>query len=201
MKIPEFTSFEPFNSLRQKMAANQLGYFELFDPEKHLNGLERSELSSAGRLLTLDQLKILPDKTLAIKNSRVLVYYPDENWFRDNREYPTYHVANCSQLEGQRKNRPEAEWLATTKISEDYDLVKLRNTGEVNLVSHGFAVCKHCLHSLRYKNFDEFRNRRRGHSEKVLNNFSLNSFYKLYPQYPLGFRTKREDLAEIATTR
>lgn len=176
------------------MGTPHLGYFELFDPAIHLTGLERSELSSAGMLLSLKQLKILPDKTLALKNSRVLIYYPDENWFRDHREYPTYHVANCSQLEEQRKQQPSAQWLVTTRASEDYDLVKIRSTGEVSLVSHGFAVCKHCLHTLRYKNFDEFRNRRRGYSEKVLNEFKLEVFYKHYYQYPLSFRASRKDV-------
>lgn len=193
MKIMDFSEFSPFNSLREKMGAADFGYFELFDETIHLTGLERSELSSTGKLLTLGQLKILPDKTLAIKNSRVLAYYPNEDWFRDQREYPTYHVANCNQLEELRKQRPQAQWLVTTRISEDYDLVKIRSTGAVNLVSHGFAVCKHCLHTLGYKNYDEFRNRRRGYSEKVLNDFSLESFYRYYQQYPLSFQSRRKN--------
>lgn len=193
MKIIDFTEFSPFNSLREKMGTPDFGYFELFDQAIHLTGLERSELSSTGTLLTLERLKILPDKTLALKNSRVLAYYPSEDWFRDYRECPTYHVANCSELEELHKQRPEAMWLVTTRISEDYDLVKTRSTGEADLVSHSFTVCKHCLHTLGYKNYDEFRNRRRGYSEKVLNDFSLESFYKYYQQYPLSFRSSRKN--------
>jgi hypothetical protein len=193
MKIIDFIEFNPFNSLREKMGTPDLGYFELFDQAIHLTGLERSKLSSNGILLTLVQLKTLPDKTLALKNSRVLVYHPNETWFHDHQEYPTYHVANCSQLDEERKQHPEAMWLITTRISENYDLVKIKSTGEVDLVSHGFTVCKHCLHTLGYKNYDEFRNRRRGYSEKVLNDFSLDSFYKYYQQYPLSFRSSRKD--------
>ena len=70
--------------------------------------------------------------------------------------------------------------------------MKTRSTGEVDLVCHGFTVCKHCLHTLGYKNYDEFRNRR-GYSEKVLNDFSLESFYKYYQQSPLSFRTSTKD--------
>jgi hypothetical protein len=193
MKIIDFTEFSPFNTLREKMGTSYLGYFELFDKAIHLTGIERSELSSTGKLLSFGHLKILPDKTLAIKNSRVLVYYPYEDWFRDSRESPSYHVANCSQLDEQRKQHPDAQWLVTTRISEDYDLVKILSTGQETLVSSGFTVCKHCLHTLRYKNYDEFRNRRRGYSEKVLNGFSLESFYKYYQQYPLSFRSSRKD--------
>jgi hypothetical protein len=188
MKLQDFIKFEPFNELRQKVGTTKLGYFELFDPIFHLTGLERSELELNGRLLTLEHVKTLPDKTLAIKNSRVLVYYPDENWYRDKREFPTYHLAYCSQLDEFAKSSPNAQWLATTRLSEDYDLVKLRSTGQVTLVSHSFVVCKHCLHTLGYKNFDEFRNRRRGYSETVLNQFRLADFFKLYQQYPLSFK-------------
>ncbi len=195
MKLLDFTEFAPFNELRRKVGTTSLGYFELFDPQFHLTGLERSELELSGRLVRLDGVKILPDKTLAVKNSRVLVYYPDENWYRDNREFPTYHLAYCSQLTGLAKAMPDAQWLATTRLAEDYDLVKLRTSGQVTLVSHGFAVCKHCLHTLRYKNFDEFRNRRRGYSETVLKQFRLADFFRLYQQYPLSFkgRPKTDD--------
>ncbi len=188
MEISDFSEFAPFNELRRKMGTTKLGYFELFDPQFHLNGLDRSELETSGRLLTLSELKILPDRTLAIKNSRVLIYYPEENWYREKREFPTYHVAYCAQLDELAKSMPDAQWLATTKLAEDYDVIKFRSSGQLTLVSHGFAVCKHCLHTLRYKNFDEFRNRRRGYSETVLSQFRLSEFFKLYQQYPLSFK-------------
>ncbi len=42
MRLPDFTTFAPFNLLRQQMGTTQLGYFELFDPVLHLTGKERS---------------------------------------------------------------------------------------------------------------------------------------------------------------
>lgn len=192
MELIDFIEFEPFNELRQKMGTDRLGYFELFDPAIHLTGSERSELENNGLLLTLEQVKVLPDKTLAIKNSRVLAYAPDENFYRSRREYPTYHVAYCEALEECRQQSPEREFLITTRIADDYRLLKIRPSGDVNVVDHGFVVCKHCLHRLRYKNYDEFRNRRRGYSQKVLGEFNLQEFYRHYQQYPLSFGAKRE---------
>ena len=196
MELLDFTEFKPFNELREKMGTDRLGYFELFDPEIHLTGEERSQLAGSGKLLPLQDIKVLPDNTLAIKNSRVLAYIPSENWFRDRREYPTYHLARCSELDEISREHPEQEFLATTKIAEDYDLMKLRAEGELSVVAHGFVVCKHCLHKLRYKNFDEFRNRKRGYSQKVLNDFSLKEFYRLYQQYPLSFRSSRDSIQQ-----
>lgn len=194
MELLDFTEFEAFNGLREKMGTDRLGYFELFDPEIHLTGEERSLLETRGMLLPLDKVKTLPDKTLAIKNSRVLIYIPSENWFRDRREYPTYHLARCSELEEINAEHAEQEFLVTTRIAEDYELMKLRQGGDVRVVSHGFVVCKHCLHTLRYKNFDEFRNRKRGYSQKVLSEFNLKEFYRLYQQYPLSFRANRDSV-------
>lgn len=190
MKLPDFTKFAPFNELRAKQGATRLGYFELFDPALHLTGSERSELEQHGVLCLPGDIKILPDRTLAVKNSRVIAYNPNENWYRQHREYPTYHVANCSQLEELRAAQSDAEFLLTSKIAEDYNLVKIRSSGEVSLQPHGFVVCKLCLHALRYKNYDEFRNRRRGYSQKVLSEFSLKEFFRLYQQYPLSFGSR-----------
>jgi hypothetical protein len=196
MELLDFTEFEAFNELRQKMGTDKLGYFELFDPSIHLTGAERSELENSGVLKKLDSIKVLPDKTLAIKNSRVLAYNPDENWYRSRREYPTYHVAMCGLLEEVKQALPELEFLATTRLADDYKLLKIRPSGDVNVVEHGFVVCKQCLHTLRYKNYDEYRNRRRGYSQKVLSEFRLKEFYKLYQQYPLSFRAKRDSEKE-----
>lgn len=187
MKLPDFTEFEAFNDLREKIGTQELGFFELFDPSVHLTGCERSVLENPGILLNASELRVLPDKTLAVKNSRVLAYIPDETWYRNHREYPTYHVAWCSQLDSQLTEHPALEYLVTTKISDDYRLLKIRGGGDVSLSEHGLVVCKHCLHALRYRDYDEFRNRRRGYSQKVLNEFSLKNFYRFYQQYPLSF--------------
>jgi hypothetical protein len=143
-------------------------------------------------MLRLSAVKRLPDKTLAIKNSRVLLYYPDDGWYRLHREYPTYHVAWCSRLEQEVQEMPEREYLVTTRIAEEYDLVKVKAGGEISLTSHGFVVCKHCLHSLRYRDYDEFRNRRRGYSQRILAEFKLTEFYRRYEQYPLSFKASRQ---------
>lgn len=187
MKLPDFIEFEPFNALREKMGTTDLGFFELFDPTIHLTGSERSALESAGVLLKSNEFRVLPDKTLAIKNSRVLAYIPDESWHRNRREYPTYHLAWCSQLETLSVESPVQDFLATTKVADDYSVLKIRGSGEVSLSEQGLVVCKHCLHALRYRDYDEFRNRRRGYSQKVLNEFKLKDFYRFYQQYPLSF--------------
>lgn len=190
MKLLDFTEFEPFNTLRERIGTDKLGYFELFDPAIHLTGAERSQLDSPGVLQRVDAIKVLPDSTLALKNSRVLAYVPNEAWYRQRREYPSYHLAWCADLESIRQEHPEEELMLTTRLSDDYELMKLRGEGEITVVNHGFVVCKQCLHKLRFKDFDLYRNRKRGYSQKVLSEFRLQEFYKIYQQYPLSFGSK-----------
>lgn len=198
MNLIDFTEFEPFNSLRERIGTDKLGYLEVFDPSIHLTGAERSQLDSPGVLQAVDAIKVLPDSTLALKNSRALAYIPNENWYRQRREYPSYHLAWCAELESIRQEHPNEELMLTTRLSDDFELMKLRGEGELSMDNHGFVVCKQCLHKLRYKDFD--LNRKRGYSQKVLSDFRLQEFYKIYQQYPLSFGSKPEPVIKVSSS-
>ncbi len=169
MELLDFTEFEPFNSLREKIGTDQLGYFELFDPAVHLTGSERSGLETSGLLRPFPAIKILPDNTLAIKTSRVLIYNPDESWYRARREYPTFHVAKCSLLDEMAKEQPDLEYLVTTRVAEDYELLKIRPSRDVSVASHG-CVCATTFARINCATVItmNFSNRKRGYSQKVL---------------------------------
>lgn len=87
MELIDFLEFEPFNQLRERMGADQLGHFELFDPERHLTGDERSVLARQGMALPRSLLGRLLDHCLCYKNSRVAIVVDD-----------VLHVARCDQL-------------------------------------------------------------------------------------------------------
>ncbi|TXR54042.1 hypothetical protein [Reinekea thalattae] len=100
-ELIDFTEFEPFNELREKMAATKLGSFEMFDPEHHLTGEERSQLELQGMQVDRHQLMQLLDFTLVYKNSRVIILDIDE-----------YHIAAC-----QRSKQLE-KLSITTRLAE-----------------------------------------------------------------------------------
>ena len=87
MQLPDFLTFEPFNLLRDKMGADQLGSFEFFDPETQLTGDERSELSHCGIPIRTRKIRLLSDHSLAYKNSRIMVLTDG-----------VAHVTNCDDL-------------------------------------------------------------------------------------------------------
>lgn len=87
MELIDFLEFEPFNQLRERMGTDQLGQFELFDPDRHLTGDERSVLSRQGMVLPRSALGRLLDHCLCYKNSRVATAAGN-----------VLHVARCDQF-------------------------------------------------------------------------------------------------------
>ncbi|WP_369982592.1 hypothetical protein [Thalassolituus sp.] len=73
MKLFNFMDDPEFNALKHQMGADKYGHFVEFDPEHQLTYGERDQLANGCADISPGQLRILPDRTLALKNSRVWV--------------------------------------------------------------------------------------------------------------------------------
>lgn len=166
MQLPNFKNFEPFNQLRQKIGTNRLGTFELFNPNKHLTGKERSELETQGKRLKLNQLTLWADHTWGIKNTRLLVYLAEEN---------IYHLANCVSCQALN---PETEVWVSTRLNGALPLGQ-------NHPEEDRQVCPDCLQLLGYQGFDLTRNRKIAYSKNLITNFNRQEFYQSYTLYPV----------------
>lgn len=173
MKLPDFTEFEPFVALRQAMGARKQGHFELFNPERHLNGRERSELDNQGKRLPLHRLRRLADMTWGYKNTRLLVYLP---------EAADYHLAQCSVTD---------QWAREQQVQVTTRYQGLLPGDETTGKQR--SVCPECLQLLGYKGFDLHRNRKVGYSKLLLRRFSCAEFFQLYRLYPLQGVNDRSD--------
>lgn len=167
MKLPDFLDFEPFNQLRATMGADRLGAFEFFDPQLHLTAAEREALA-AGLTLGWSALRCLHDYTLAYKNSRVLVWGrdPGQSWAA-----PGYHLAYCRVLRELRRLQPELLLGVATGLPEPDPWP--------------WRVCPECLQQLQFRGFDAARTRHRDYSDRVLEAFDLEDFFRDYPVYPV----------------
>ncbi|MFQ3231669.1 MAG: hypothetical protein ACI9DO_003059, partial [Reinekea sp.] len=105
IELQDFTKFEPFNALREKMQATELGFFEIFNPQFHLTGNERSDLERIGVSLPRALLMHLLDFTLVYKNSRVIV-------MQDNR----FHVAYCSEFPVQTDYLVSTNFIGSSEL-------------------------------------------------------------------------------------
>lgn len=163
MELPDFLEFEPFNTLRERMGADTLGYFEVFDPTRHLTGEERAQLRSDGVRVTRSQVQFLGDHTLAYKNSRVGLLVNG-----------VLHVTRCAHLDDFAEGLVVSAQLAADNATGGSEPVK---------------ACEHCLHQLRFAGIDLDKERKVHHNRKVLNEFQLEHFFEVYPDYPLYERT------------
>jgi len=156
MKIKSFDDFEPFNKQREKMGADQLGSFELFDPQKQITYSERELLEQGIFEISSRGLKILKDKTTAFKNTRLWLTWPEDE---------TFHLAACDQV--QKRRHQKFSFIA----------------GLQQPVGH--RVCLDCLQLLKFDGFDARRSRRLDLAETIQKEFKLADFQKEYPFYPL----------------
>lgn len=164
MKLPDFTEFEPFKQLRLSMGARKAGHFELFNPDKHLTGRERSELDQQGKQFPLHRLKRFADNTWGLKNTRLAVYLAQEN---------TYHLAQCEITHLWLTN--QTVWATTRRVG---DLPFGEQTTSRK-------ICPECLQLLNYKGFDLHKNRKIAYSKNLINTFSREEFFRIYTLYPV----------------
>ncbi len=157
MKLPDFLQDTGLNRLRRSMGTDQYGEFELFDPEKQLTYAEREALEETGLTIHSASLRVLKDKTLAFKNTRI--------WLRDGDDY---HLAYCQRVQSLRHKTDDLS-AGTGAMSAHKD--------------HG--ACLECLAVLQYQGIDSRRLRRAEFSEQIREQFSLAEFQQQYPFYPI----------------
>ena len=108
MKLPDFLDDPNLNKLRQAMGADELGEFELFDPQKQLTYSEREALESGDFGVSAGDLRVIKDKTLAYKNSRLWLSH-------DNK----YHLAYCQEVQQLRHRQHQVHCGTETNNDDD----------------------------------------------------------------------------------
>ena len=138
------------------MGADELGSFELFDPQKQITYSERELLELGEFEISSTSLKILKDKTIAFKNTRLWL-----TWL----EQEDFHLAACDHV--QKRRHQKASFIAGLKQPT------------------GHRVCLDCLQLLKFDGFDARRSRRLDLAETIQKEFKLADFQGVYPFYPL----------------
>jgi len=156
LRIKSFDDFEPFNRLRKKMGTDTLGEFELFDPQRQITYSERELLELGEFDVDSGRLRILKDKTIAFKNTRLWLTWLDHN---------NFHLAACEQV--QKRRHKKSNFIA----------------GLNQPVNR--SVCIDCLQLLKYDGLDARRSRRLDLAETMQKEFKMADFKQSYPFYPL----------------
>lgn len=182
MKLPDFVHSAPLNRLRRLMGA-ELGRFTLARSPNLLTPAEIEQLAQSGIELTLDQLRILNDGTLAYKDSRVVLclskvtLYPGRDGLPG--PLPAFHVADCRQLQAMRAATPQQLVVASTREDRSFALkLGLKDSGEVELCRQTLSVCLDCLGRLCWQDFHPSLSAREGRA--VAAKFSLGEYFNAY---------------------
>lgn len=194
MKLPDFLVFEPFNQLREAMGAEKLGGFVFFDSRLHLRQDELDLLRGPGLPTTVSDCRVLTDKTLAIKDSRVLVLEPVTGAIPESApdlvagSGVRYHLADCEHVRGMRTCGTNILVVAPYLYSVDKP-----TQGKADIIPQALVdaqVCFDCLHVLHYQGLGYGRQRHQHYNAEVQAQFSLLAWCQKYPIYPLALLTE-----------
>jgi hypothetical protein len=145
MRLVDFKQNEQLNHLRKLMGAEQLGSFELFDPDRHLSWENRQLLAKQWLPVNGNDLHSR-ENTLYFKNSPVVAQVDQ-----------VFHFALCDDI----KKRITHGLLSNVAITTNVALLA------------GAANCTYCLHAVGYEGFDVYRHRHQQYNEKILKDFRL----------------------------
>jgi hypothetical protein len=183
MKLTDFAVFEPLNSLKEKMGIprDAFGSLTVVIDAGRLSELELEKLTSRDGLeISIDDLRILDDGTLAYKNSRVLLYIRDVAVYGGYQSQPRYHVSNCSTLVGMRqKRRFSTRYVVSTRMDGQFNL-NFVDGGIARSELHSLFVCQNCLDQLTFNGFQQ--RWRKPRKVAAVQAFTLEEFFTQYPR-------------------
>src|SRR6516162_2310841 len=183
MKLTDFRNFELLNSLKERMGIPRdvFGELTVLVDAARLSELELEKLTSQDGLeISIDDLRVLKDGTLAYKNSRVLLYIRDVTVYGDHQSQPRYHLSNCTTLITMREQkRFETRYVVSTRTDGQFNL-NFIDGGVSRSSIHRLMVCQHCLGHLGFNGFlQRWRKKQRA---AAVQSFTLEDFFAKFPR-------------------
>lgn len=155
MKLPNFRLNALMNALRAQMgiAPDQFGSFAVQVAPGRLTVDELRKLTTGDGIdIDFTELTILPDGTLAYKDSRVLLYIRDHHVYNDRPPEPRYHFYNCRTLVHMRDVKRIDKYVVATEATGSFRIIIVeRNQSRSEY--HNLKVCQNCLSEVSFDGF------------------------------------------------
>ena len=188
MKLPDFLKDPDLNELRRRMGADDLGAFRLSVNPYRFTMAELERLIDSGiDLNSFDELRPLPDRTLAYKDRRVLLYRRDLPMLGLKRalkvELPHFHLSNCPLVRRLRAAATPSRHAVSAREDGRFQINLMFGT-DVRPCLEQLPVCEDCLAEL---DFDGYSSSGTGTAAGVgaarvraLQGFTIKRFFATY---------------------
>ena len=182
MKLPNFRTFEPLNALKQQMGIprEEFGTLVVDVAPGRLTPRELAAINSpAGLDVSLDEIIVLQNQTLAVKGQRVVIYIRDNTNYMRQFTDPRFHFFNCDTIKEMREKNRFGRYVACNETSGQFQLNIMVRGGD-NPIARDLSVCRHCLEGMPYKNYS--RASSPAVKQKAVDSFSRADFFEQYPK-------------------
>jgi hypothetical protein len=182
MKLPNFLDWAELNALRLRMGALELGDVRLTPDPNRLTEAELERLVHGGLDVSGNDVRVLPDGTLAYKDSRVLVYIRDVSSYKQARDdgLPRFHLANCDTLQQMRRDNRYERYVVAARQDGLFEVNFIEQGRAVRSSPERLRVCQNCLGMLAFDGFR--RDMSKAARERKVAQFRLEDFFKKYPR-------------------
>jgi len=158
MRLPDFLENGTLNALRLAMGAHELGRVEMAPNRARLTLAELEELITGGiDIQSLDEIRALPDGTLAYKDRRVLLYIRDVAQYGSRRRgiesLPKFHVANCKKLQDMRAQQRFARYVVAARQDGSFQINRVKSGASTQTSTERLNICQYCLGDLGLDGF------------------------------------------------
>lgn len=183
MRLPNFHINVGLNELRRLMGADRLGELTLSSNSRNLTVAEFEVLMTGGiDIQSLDEVRVLPDGTLAYKDRRVLLYIRDVsdygNRARDVNSLPKFHVSNCKKLQDMRSQNRFGRYVVAARQDGNFQINRIGNGSPTATSTERLLVCQFCLGNLSFNGFSPgLPSDKR---KRLVHTFSLKVFFSKY---------------------
>jgi len=186
MKLPNFIFDGHFNALRSEMGAALSQPFRKQEAITLIDLPIREVLRGKGIEVEFEDVKRLPDGTLAYKGNRVLLHIRDIPAYGDSTKLPKFHVAFCKTLESMQAANRFQRYVAA---NGENGLFHVNLMGEAERSRRtSLDVCQFCLGMLAWRGFPQGGTS--ADRAKHVKAFSLQEFFTKYPRDLISIQPK-----------
>ncbi len=172
------------------MRTDKLGEFNLSLDWKEISIEEVAKLQNEGIDVDQGDIKFLNDRTIAYKNRRVLLYIREWRQQHGQQEtYPKFHITNCRTLDNMTANGRLKRYVVSTRTDGIFNYNLKCSEREVVKKEKKLDVCKNCLASLNYNNY----NNSREDKERAFAMFDLDEFFIRFTCSPIKITPSETD--------